>query len=800
LEAFIDRLLQKDPADRIQSAAEIANLLKGYLAHLSQPLQVAAPSLPVRRTKRLLPLLVGASVALLVLPALWLLRGVLFPGPLPSGSKVLINPEKQAAGKEFRYDFRGARPPDPNFQWMGSLESAEIKLEEGGLRITVPANRGKWIHVGLELAAPLKGNFEIKAGYELIQADQPTSGYGVGFELCVHLDTPVQDQLGVLRVKRVGDGDVYLVNRGFRGENGKNQYKKQSFPTTAQSGRLLLTRRGKDATAWAADGAAGPFQELSQQELGTGDVKMIWLAAYTGLSPHGVDVRLVDLTVRSELSSEDPVFVPDPLATQAREGKRWVLTGGLLGLGLVGAILGAVWVVRRRRRLATVPISPPPTSKHRGWLLGLLLLAGPIYACALYANLSFLVTDRADYRYFPPFQPNVNHNNNRLLGSEYFHIGKALAAGEGFANPFGRPTGPTAWMPPLLPALWAGLLWLTDGNRDAVMVVAILLQVHVLIGTGLLVLALARTTTRRLGTILVAAIYFGALLVHFRFCFQVTGDPWLVLLALDLLLAGFCWYRPLGSIWPACGWGLVGGFCALVSPAVAFTWATLTLLLGWRQRALSRSLVALLGAALVLAPWTMRNYLVFGRLVPVKSNLAYEMYQSQCLQPDGLLQRATYNFHPGRANQEGEQYTELGEVAYLDLKRKQFWESVCAGPEDFLDRVAARFLGATVWYVPFNRQEPLGPWMLLTFRLTHPLPFLALLVLGFTAIRDPLSWPQRFVIGIYLLYLLPYITASYYERYAFPLLAVKVLLVVWAVDRLLALVLLASSAAAAGRS
>jgi hypothetical protein len=42
------------------------------------------------------------------------------------------------------------------------------------------------------------------------------------------------------------------------------------------------------------------------------------------------------------------------------------------------------------------------------------------------------------------------------------------------------------------------------------------------------------------------------------------------------------------------------------------------------------------------------------------------------------------------------------------------------------------------------------------------------------------------VIGVYLLYLLPYVGISYYERYAVPLVGVKVLLVVWAVDRCLA--------------
>jgi hypothetical protein len=46
LEALILRLLEKDPAGRFQSAAEVASLLEGYLAHLRQPVAVAAPRLP----------------------------------------------------------------------------------------------------------------------------------------------------------------------------------------------------------------------------------------------------------------------------------------------------------------------------------------------------------------------------------------------------------------------------------------------------------------------------------------------------------------------------------------------------------------------------------------------------------------------------------------------------------------------------------------------------------------------------------------------------------------------------------
>jgi hypothetical protein len=199
--------------------------------------------------------------------------------------------------------------------------------------------------------------------------------------------------------------------------------------------------------------------------------------------------------------------------------------------------------------------------------------------------------------------------------------------------------------------------------------------------------------------------------------------------------------------------------------------------------------VAVPVALLILAPWTVRNYLVFGRLIPVKSNLAYELYQSQCLQPDGLLQTLTFQSHPNnRASREGREFTAFGEMAYLDRKREQFARAVRADPLDYLDRVACRFLGATVWYVPVNRpQEARHPWGLWLGRLTHPLPLLGLLVLAGTAGWQRLYPAQWMVLGIYVVYLLPYIGASYYDRYAAPLLGVKVLLVLWAADRLLSL-------------
>ena len=195
-----------------------------------------------------------------------------------------------------------------------------------------------------------------------------------------------------------------------------------------------------------------------------------------------------------------------------------------------------------------------------------------------------MVTDPNDYRFFPPFKPNLNAaSQNGNLGGEYYRIARSLAAGEGFADPFVQPTGPTAWQPPVYPLFIAGLIWIFDGKLDAIMAVRIFVQVYVLIGTGLLVVALVRQTIphfppfRRRGVERLAlSVYMGVLLWNFQACFQRTQDSCFVMVAFDLIIVGLCWYRPLINGKSAAFWGFFGGFCALISPIVGFSWGMLT--------------------------------------------------------------------------------------------------------------------------------------------------------------------------------------------------------------------------------
>jgi hypothetical protein len=452
-------------------------------------------------------------------------------------------------------------------------------------------------------------------------------------------------------------------------------------------------------------------------------------------------------------------------------------------------------------RNGKAPPTIPPPARRFPFVAALALILF-VYGCSIYANLSFAVTNKVNYKYFPPFKPFVNANTNGHLGAEYFNIARAIRRGDGFADPFSRRTGATAWMPPILPGLLAGLLWLCNDDKDAVMGIVVFLQVLSLIATGLLVLAFTVRTTWRIWAWAATVAFCLGLVFHFHHCFQVTHDCWLVLLTLDLLLVGVCWCQPLRRWQTAAVWGVLGGFFALVNPLVGMIWGAFTLFIGRRRSDWRRLGVSLVAAAVTLAPWTARNYLVLGRLIPVKSNLAYELYQSQRLQPDGLIQATTFGTHPYQpATREGQEYRELGETAFLDKKQAQFWQAVGQDPINFLERVADRFFGATLWYVPFNRSEEYQrTWELWFCRLIHPLPFLALLFLVYSGAGKPLDPVQWAVVGVYALYLLPYIGASYYERYAVPMIGVKVLLVLWAADRLLSMRTRAKAAAEAKRA
>ncbi len=263
--------------------------------------------------------------------------------------------------EEFYQDLRDSWRPAPPWRLVGPDADKMAKPEAAGLRITLSEKRRQTDAVGLQLDARIKGNVEITAGYEILHSGE-AKGHGVGFELFVCTDTPTNECLGLLRAARVNEGEVYLSSR-ITTQNGKRQYYHGHTPTNSKSGKLRLTRVGKEATLSAADGDAGAFQELRRYDLGTEDLTMVRLSAYTGHAANSVDVLIKDLRIHTlnateAKSQESPRDAPDAPRPVARKG--WMAAAGVIILLIALATLGA-WLFCARAPAPTRVRSRPKT-------------------------------------------------------------------------------------------------------------------------------------------------------------------------------------------------------------------------------------------------------------------------------------------------------------------------------------------------------------------------------------------------------------------------------------------------------
>jgi serine/threonine protein kinase len=363
LETLIGRLMAKAPADRFQSAAEVAALLEGYLAHLRQPATVAAPKLPAFpldngrgiRTWRWSWWLIAGVLLFALCGSLLLLRGLAPEQPPPQ----LPQPAQGPQLRTFYQDFRKPEMPTDPVRRFGPEHDLYARSENEGFRVKLPAKRNSAEPVGVIFTSPIGGNFEITTGYELLGADRPKGGTGAGVELYIMTDTPTQEAVGLYRVSGANEGDERFDCIRMTGAKPNRRYPSQSSPATSKTGQLRVTRTGNEVTYWASEEAGGEFRELWRQELHTEDVRMVRMAAYTSRAMDPVDVRIIDLKIRAsdlaiDQASDSPLLSNTP---PGGAGKGWVIGGIVFVLLAGGVVAGLVGVWRSRR---ATPRTPPP--------------------------------------------------------------------------------------------------------------------------------------------------------------------------------------------------------------------------------------------------------------------------------------------------------------------------------------------------------------------------------------------------------------------------------------------------------
>ena len=220
-------------------------------------------------------------------------------------------------------------------------------------------------------------------------------------------------------------------------------------------------------------------------------------------------------------------------------------------------------------------------------------------------------------------------DNNFSFGWEMGRIGAAIACGQGFSNPFGPQTGPTAWEPPLYPYLVAGVFRVFGiySRPSAFVLLAINSAFSAL--TCIPIFLVARRIFSE--KVAVGAAWAWALLPNVMF--WSTRAVWETSLA-GLLLASIVWMAL--KLQDEEGWlpwlqfGLLWGITALGSTSL-LSFLPAAGLWTWyrRARAHKRSVGGIVLASAVflacITPWILRNHATFGRWIFIRDNFGAEL-------------------------------------------------------------------------------------------------------------------------------------------------------------------------------
>jgi dolichyl-phosphate-mannose-protein mannosyltransferase len=251
------------------------------------------------------------------------------------------------------------------------------------------------------------------------------------------------------------------------------------------------------------------------------------------------------------------------------------------------------------------------------------------------------------------------------------NIAYALAQGKGFSNVFRTETGPTAWLAPVYPLMVAAMFKLFGTFTARAFFAAA--SLNILFSSAACVPIFF--VGKRIGGLGVGA---GAAWLWAVFPSGVMMPfEWIWDTSLSALLAALLLWATLelaeSERWLDWGvYGVLWGSSLMTNPALG---TLLPFLLGWaaiRGRGESglrwkRTGLAVGVAILCCVPWTIRNYVTFHKFIPVRSNLAFELWLGN---NDIFDEHARGGRKSITRTEEARRYAQLGEIAYMAEK----WE------------------------------------------------------------------------------------------------------------------------------
>ena len=297
------------------------------------------------------------------------------------------------------------------------------------------------------------------------------------------------------------------------------------------------------------------------------------------------------------------------------------------------------------------------------------------------------------------------------FGWETGRIARSVALGQGFSSPFQDGTGPTAWLAPIYPYLLAGVFKVFGiyTVRSAIVILSINSIFSAL--TIIPVFYIARRTFGHRAAMWsgwLAALFPYAWYWAIKWAWETSLATFLLacLFLLGLRMAGVQWMNttpetlsgPTQARAPAFAvkfsprtrtsewllFGVLWGLIALTNPALLLwlpfcgVWLLITQL---RFHAGKRAFWSAIAAGCVflvlLSPWVIRNYIVFHRFIPLRSNFGAELRMGNGDNAVGLWR---FWVHPSSNVLERRKYQEMGEIAYVQVKKREAFDFIRSQP------------------------------------------------------------------------------------------------------------------------
>ena len=351
------------------------------------------------------------------------------------------------------------------------------------------------------------------------------------------------------------------------------------------------------------------------------------------------------------------------------------------------------------------------------------------------------------------------------FGWEMGRIARSIALGQGFSSPTDLPTGPSAWAPPVYPYILAGVFKLFGIYSS--------LSAWVILTINSVFSALTCLTLYRIGeTIYGAAVaratawtwalFPYAIYWPVRVVWEMSLSAWLLSLALLLTLRmALAKDPPRPRMWV--GFGLLWGLLALINTALLSLLPFCLLYLLWRlprpPAQFARVGLCILASMLVVTPWLVRNYEVFGKFVFVRDNLPLEMHMANNDESAGLWTRSE---HPGNDPEAMRRFQELGEIRFMEEKRQQVRRFIREHPGQFLVFTLRRVL--YFWIGPPQADIVAGYDLMITRHLLFILPAAFAFAGLWLTLRN--RRPGGFLLACFLLiYPVPYYLVNPFPRY-----------------------------------